>query len=179
MKLTILLLLFGLQLTAQTNISLTNFDNDKVETLLFEMINDERAKKRCERLKNDKYLIKAADLQSEYQKKKKTMTHTQKSSKFKSPKKRVEASGGKFSIVGENVAFTDVNMTVALKIKGKTRFFETSTYEEIAKIIFVGWVNSKHHYENMIDKDYQLTGLSVRLDTRNNRLYATQVFGKK
>lgn len=47
--------------------------------------------------------------------------------------------------------------------------------EEMAELLFNGWVESEGHYENMIKPEYQEIGVGVHYD--GEFLYATQLFG--
>lgn len=47
--------------------------------------------------------------------------------------------------------------------------------EEMAELLFNGWVESEGHYENMIRADYEEIGVGVHYD--GEFLYATQLFG--
>ncbi|MCC5896136.1 MAG: CAP domain-containing protein [Alkalibacterium sp.] len=47
--------------------------------------------------------------------------------------------------------------------------------EEMAELIFNGWVESQGHYENMIRADFEEIGVGVHYD--GEFLYATQLFG--
>lgn len=47
--------------------------------------------------------------------------------------------------------------------------------EEMAELIFNGWVESEGHYENMIRADFEEIGVGVHYD--GEFLYATQLFG--
>lgn len=47
--------------------------------------------------------------------------------------------------------------------------------EEMAELIFNGWVESEGHYENMIRPDFEEIGIGVHFD--GEFLYATQLFG--
>ncbi|GAA0482740.1 CAP domain-containing protein [Alkalibacterium indicireducens] len=47
--------------------------------------------------------------------------------------------------------------------------------EEMAELIFNGWVESEGHYENMIRPDFEEIGVGVHYD--GEYLYATQLFG--
>lgn len=47
--------------------------------------------------------------------------------------------------------------------------------EDMAELLFNGWVDSQGHYENMIRPDYEEIGIGVHFD--GEFLYATQLFG--
>lgn len=64
-----------------------------------------------------------------------------------------------YQIVGENLGMA-------------TYYLEE---EEMAELLFNGWVESEGHYENMIRPDYEEIGIGVHYD--GEYLYATQIFG--
>lgn len=64
-----------------------------------------------------------------------------------------------YQIVGENLGMA-------------TYYLEE---EEMAELLFNGWVESEGHYENMIRPDYEEIGIGVHYD--GEHLYATQLFG--
>lgn len=179
MKRLIVILFLSSFSFSQEKVDFNNFNYDLLEKLVLQKINQERNSKNRETLVLDDVLQKAAQNQADYQAKKKRMTHDQTSAKTKTALKRVIEAGGGFSLVGENVAYTDVFGSVRMKDGRKMRSFETNTYQDIAEILFVGWKNSKYHYLAIIEKDYTHTGLKFALDVKNKRLYATQVFGRK
>lgn len=179
MRFFILILFFSQSLIAQKEIDLNDFDYNLLEKLVLEKINKERKKKNLGKLKKDKVLGDAAKNHSNYQAKKKKMTHNQVSSKARTAMNRVEIAGGGFKLVGENVAYADVFGTVRMKVKGRMKSFSTKTYENVAEILFLGWKYSKLHYKAIVSKNYEYSGLKFTLDKKNKRIYATQVFGKK
>ena len=171
-------ILFVTQVMGQTKINYNSFDYDLLEKLVFEKVNDLRKSKKLDQLTDNKILGVAAQNQSNYQSKKKRMTHNQTSSKTKFVWLRVQNAGGDFSAISENVAYTDTYGFVVLRIKGKKVRLDASTYEGAAEILYLGWKNSKPHYKAMIDKRFNLSGLKFKLNPKTKRLYATQVFAK-
>lgn len=164
---------------SQNKVDYDNFNFSLLEKLVLKKINAERTKKNREALKLDSTLQKAAQNQSDYQAKKHKMTHNQTKAKSKNALERVLKAGGGFSLVGENVAYTDVHGVVKIKDGKKVKEITPNTYENIAELLVIGWRNSKYHYQAIIEKAYTHTGLKFAIDKKNKRLYATQVFGKK
>ena len=162
---------------SQTEVDINNFDEELLAKLLLEKVNEERVKKKLTKLIDNDYLKQAASNHSIYQAKKNKMTHRQTSSKTKTPRNRVEKYGGKFKLIGENVAYSDIGTPVNMKVQNKLKLFETNTYEKIAELIFLGWKHSPSHYANIIHKPYNSSGLSIKLTKDGSRIYATHVFG--
>ena len=111
------------------------------------------------------YLVKLGDL-SHYEEGKQA---------YYSPQDRARSYGAPESyLVGENVVYANYNARV--RVKG--REFETSNYNEMARCLVYSWIRSRGHFKNMIDPDYQVTGLSIGIDTVNQRVYSCQKFAK-
>lgn len=173
----LLYIIFPSLLFSQTIIDTDHFNEELMEELLLQKINEERVKKKLTELANNNYLHLAAVDHSLYQAKKDKMTHQQTSNKTKTPRNRVEKVGGKFKLIGENVAYSDIGRPVNMKIKNKIKLFETNTYEELADLIFQGWKYSPAHYANIVNAPYNSSGISVKMTKDKSRVYATQVFG--
>ncbi len=73
-----------------------------------------------------------------------------------SPFDRLDAAGVKWKIAGENIAYNSNSADPALTA-------------------VTAWINSPEHYENMLTKDYTLTGIGVGLG-ENGIYFFTQVF---
>jgi len=180
MRLILYIVLFFVSSTIYSQkIDTENFNYKLVNRLLLEKVNQERTKKKAQELTVNKNLYKASKHHSDWQAKKNKMTHYQTTITTKSPRKRVDKTGATFKMVGENVAFTDINTTVKVKMGTRIRTLDVYTYQDLAHILFEGWKHSKDHYKNMIHKSYNTSGLSISLSKDKKRLYATQVFGMK
>ena len=73
--------------------------------------------------------------------------------------------------------FQEEGITYPYKIVGENLGMATyyMNEEEMAELLFDGWVESQGHYENMIRADYEEIGVGVHYD--GEFLYATQLFG--
>ena len=157
-------------------IDLNNFDEAKINRLVFEEINKVRESKGLKALKVHNSLEKAAEIQSDYMLEKNKMTHEQNKRKFSNPQKRVLASGPEPRYVAENVAFFDVLLPVKVSfLNGKEVYVDN--YEMLAEYFVKAWVQSPGHNKNIMNKYGDFTGVSCKLDKKQQRVYVTQVFG--
>lgn len=162
----LLVLVFPMAMKAQ----LSTNDVKLLRTELAKKINDLRVSKGVSPLVFNDTLKKAADLHSEYMVTNNILTHDENIAKYADPKKRVTESGGRnFEYVGENV------------LHSSTQDFPLNKKEilALAEEMFLIWKNSPGHYANMIDPEFGYGDLGFKVDTKNNLVYATQVFGKK
>ncbi len=157
-------------------IDLKNFNEEKINNLIFKEINKVRAKKGLTELKLHKSIQAAAELQSSYMLEKEKMTHEQNKKKYKDPQSRVIASGPDPRFVAENVAYFDVLLPVKVSyLNNKEVFIED--YKTLAEYFVKGWVQSPGHNKNLMNTYGEFTGVSCKLDKEKRRVYATQVFG--
>ncbi|NRA12373.1 MAG: hypothetical protein HRT57_10500 [Crocinitomicaceae bacterium] len=92
-----------------------------------------------------------------------------------SPQDRANFYGAPNSYyVGENVVYASYNASV--RVKGRT--FERSTYKKMARCLVYSWIKSRGHFKNMINPDYQVTGLSIGIDTTQNVIYSCKKFAR-
>ncbi len=174
-----IIILLSSSLFSQTKIDFEHIDFKLLEDMVLEKVNEERASKGLSILTDHKVLKSAAINHSAYQAKKRRMTHSQTSKKSKTPLDRVKNAGGGFTLVGENVAYTDAFGKIILKVSRKKKEFATNTYQDIVDIFFIGWKNSKVHYKAIMNKSYTHSGISFAYDKKNKRFYGTQIFGMK
>lgn len=123
---------------------------------------------------NDSILYVASQHHSGYLVKKGALSHKEVEHKtFYSPQDRANYYGTpKSYYVGENIAYTLYNSKV--NVKGK--IFRTNDYREIARSLVESWIHSKGHFKNMINPEYQITGLAIGVDPEKKRIYACQKF---
>lgn len=141
-----------------------------LRTELVSQINQLRESKGVMPLQTNVTLRKAAKCQSYYMAKRKMLTHNQGNFKFANPLKRVRHfKGYEFDLVGENVL---QSIEVKLPLR-KNRLVP------IALEMFNAWKNSPGHYANMVNPEYEFTGIDFALGQKENVIYATQVFAKK
>lgn len=149
---------------------LTEKNKEVLREELAKRINDLRVSKGLKPLLFNDTLRKAAEFHSEYMAKNKILSHDEKSSKYATPKKRVEQFDGEiFEIVGENALSTTIQEFPLKK----------SDLILLAEQMFTSWKNSPGHYANMIEAKYMYGDLGFATYSNDKIVYATQVFGTK
>lgn len=124
------------------------------EKLLVELTNQARAKEKLSSLKVNPLLMKAAALHTANMARQGKLEHELDGKKVGD---RLDDLGYKWAECGENVA-TDSDPTEAVK----------------------GWMESKGHRENILDRHYEEIGVAlVRNPKDKDEWYFTQVFGKQ
>src|SRR5690606_3916409 len=132
-----------------------------------------RQKSKRPTLEQDSILYRAAEDQARYMAVKGRLSHTQNTRDRKDPQQRAEYFGASDYLVGENVMWTDYNVSITSN-RGKK--FNGRDLEELADAIVTIWKESSDHYQNILDKRYTLSAVSIVFDTAKQRVYACQVF---
>lgn len=180
MRFSFLLTLFIVCFTNSESVSAqfdpANFDQKLLEHHIKTLIDSTRNAHQLAPLFNDSILYVASKHHANYLLQKGVLSHEETGSKTcLTPQERAYNFGApKSYLVGENIAFTLYNSSV----KVKDKLFQTDSYVEIARSIVYAWINSKGHYKNIITPDYQVTGLSISIDPKKQRIYACQKFAK-
>ena len=162
--------------TANSNINPDSINITFLESLVKTKIDSVRLKNKRKILVINDTLKKAADDQAMYMMKKKNLTHFQDNPKKKEVDDRIKFYGMKKSKVGENINYTFIFTPIS---NGKKKTYVNTTYEETANDITKLWVNSKGHFENMIDPDYYYTAVAISYDKKLKRVYAVQDFSSE
>lgn len=171
-------MLSSLQATNSDKLDMTNLDEVKLEKMILSQVNLLRKKKRLKTLRLDSILSYAASDQADYLLKKNRLTHNQPNKKKKTPIDRTDFYGGNFEYVGENVAYTYYNKSVnSAQFKNKVEII--TTYAQLANHFYWLWKNSKPHYKNIVDREFELTSIRFSYDKKRQKIYAAQVFGAK
>lgn len=173
---SVLAVLYSFTKPSDTKIDVNNLDQDKLEILILEKVNELRKNKRKPKLEDNSILGLAASNQAKFLKKNKQLSHNQKFRKTRTPMDRVDYYGGKFSYVGENIAYTYLYERVKGAVNKRKSTYLMS-YESTAEYFFQLWKNSKTHYKNMVDGDFNLSKIRFSYDTKTHRIYGVQVFG--
>ena len=114
-------------------------------------------------LLNETVCYKAAEIHSKYMFENDILNHYElELDSLYSPADRVEVSGGKGYIVGENVAFVD--------------YADTPDGKWIVNTAVEAWVHSKGHFANIMSSEYDVTGVSIKTEENSSKIYITQVF---
>jgi uncharacterized protein YkwD len=124
------------------------------ENKLLELTNAERAKKDLPPLTANPLLFKIARAHSANMAKQSKMEHILDG---KNPFQRVLEAGYDYQYTGENIA--DLHKSFSLEVLLKE------------------WMNSEHHRENILNKNFTEIGLGIAAGKKDS-VYYTQVFGK-
>lgn len=152
-----------------TSLIAQNIDIDliKLNNELTTLINNHRKQKKIKILEKSDLLEKAALDQSEYVCINQKLTHEQNTKNKKNVIDRVLFYKGKFSIAGENL----------LSISIFPKKYSDNDIESLAFRMFTQWKNSPGHYKNIINPEFDSSGIQFKIDSKNKRIYTTQVFG--
>ena len=156
----------------------TDIDIPYLEHLVKIQVDSVRRAHNCSDLINDSILYIASKHHSNYMNLNGVLSHREKDKRYEKPKHRVIAYGGKGYYPGENVLFTFFNRPIKAK-KNSNKTIILDTYGKLARSMVEGWVNSPGHFKNIINCEYSLTGLSVSVDYKKKKVYATQKFAWK
>ncbi len=160
----------------ETKIDPDNFDVLYLEELVRVKINDLRTKKKIPKLQEDSILYLSAQNHAEFMSKKRQLSHYQSANKtMKTPQNRADFFGAKRYLVGENILYTCFNSNVT---GSKGANFSTYTYEILAEAIIHSWVNSRPHYENLLDRSYKYSGLALSVNYETKQVFVCQDFAK-
>src|SRR5699024_5002825 len=132
-------------------------DYEAVENKIFDLLNELRKEQDVPVLKKNENLKKAADeraLETE-----ELFSHTRPDGTEPFTVLTEPEHEYSYRMAGENL--------------GMATYFQSE--EKMAELLFNGWVESKGHYENMINPDFREVGIGVHYD--GETLYATQLFG--
>ncbi len=149
----------------QEKVVFKSFNKEKLALYISIGINKTRTGLGLNELQADAILEKSALFHANYVKKIGRLNHYQTKAKYKKPKDRVRAFGGKHSIVTENIAYRQFTSG-------------TMTYKELADKFVAQWVKSAGHYKNIKDTRVNETGLAITVNTKARKVYVVQVFGK-
>ncbi len=167
-------LIFGTIHFCRSQVDPSGLNTKLLEHEIKTLIDSTRLAHQLPALFNDSILYVASRHHAQYLFSKGALSHEERENKtFFSPQDRANYYGvPKNYFVGENIAYTIYNSSV--RVKDKT--FQTNSYREIARSLVCSWVNSKGHFKNIIDPNYQVTGLAISVDPKLKRIYACQKF---
>lgn len=154
-------------------VSFSQLSNKNVVMLrkeLSERINQLRESKGLEPLVFNSILRKTAEFHSDYMARKGSLSHYQRSSRYKDPKKRVLYFGGEeFNVVAENILCSSPQKFPLRK----------KAIIALADEMFNNWKNSPYHYLNMTEPEFIFGDLGFKTNRRKKTVYVTHVFGTK
>ena len=148
-------------------------DENILARLIIELVNVERKDKKLGSLQDNSILKQAAMVQNAYITSLGKLTHNGNTKDTYDLRSRVDAQGGNFSLVAENIAMKSFILN---DVGGKT-VIRGYSYNDVATHFFEMWKNSPGHYKNMMIEDLQHIGVSVKWKDTQRAIYATQVFG--
>lgn len=171
-------------------IDFAHINNELLAAAIFHQTNLQRKSK--DQLKYNKQLADAAQYHSDQMEEKHFFDHNNRANKeMKTPVKRAEYFGFPSTFVGENII-----EEIALSYKDNSSYnykegnyynenyskqLNVLTYKTLAEKIVNSWMHSSGHRQNILNKEYQLLGIGVRLEEFKPgeipMVIATQVFG--
>jgi uncharacterized protein YkwD len=134
---------------------------DTLETLIFELTNNEREKKGLNSLKLDKRLKVAARQHSDEMLKNKYLSHGSSNILNKKPSGRIYNSGLPILRVGENVA-EDIGDLIP--------FLFEENLDSLAKRVVKGWMQSPGHRKNILEPDFTHMGVGSVLKEETHKV---------
>ena len=153
------------------------YDQAFLEGLIQEQIDAFRKEKDLPIFNKDKALTAAATDQTVYNLKLGKVAHVQTASKKETPFKRVLFYDGMHGKVGENCFKVGVGSYV--KLPGETTKTKLKSYENVARAIAQGWIQSKDGAKIVGNGKYVNYGISVILNEKDHSVYATHVVGSE
>ncbi|MDI9339354.1 MAG: CAP domain-containing protein [Sediminibacterium sp.] len=169
-------ILFGVAQNPDDKLSVHSFNQKYLEHLIKVKIDEVRLQHQLKPLYSDSILFVAAKFHADYLCKKGELSHIEREyPKTETPQKRADFFGAVNYLVGENVAYTSVNVPIKDK---KNKVYTNTTYAETAQDFVTAWVNSPGHYKNIITPDYNITGVAIWPDVKTGRIYAVQKFAR-
>lgn len=156
------------------------FNHKLFEQTLQTKINDYRIQNKLRPLVANNMIYKVAQDHSEFLKNKAEITHDQPIAGKQTVQNRLEyyLKVKKYE-VGENIARTFVlKPTYNYQKDGTTKLSTAQTYEEAATYMLNAWLQSEFHRNNILNANYQLSGLASYYNPVNQSLTAVQVFAK-
>jgi hypothetical protein len=168
---------FAQNIPKDAAIDFSHFDFALMDHFVKIRIDSVRRAHKLHPLLNDSLLYLAAQDQSVYLETRKEIGHMQPGKKKANPMSRAQYYGAMYPMIGENVVriFAFDRMT---DNRNSKKYVTVQTYGEAAVQMAEGWVHSPPHYKNMLTPEFDITGVSVRFNAKDNTLTGVQVFGQ-
>ncbi|PCJ67261.1 MAG: hypothetical protein COA58_02785 [Bacteroidetes bacterium] len=157
-----------------------SFNHKLFEKTLHSKINAYRKQNGLRPLIHNSIIYKVANDQNIYLKTKKEITHTQPVSGKHTVQDRLayHLKVSRYS-VAENIARTFVlKPTLNYLRNGSTKSSVAKTYDEAADYMLNAWIQSEFHNTNILNKEFQLSGIASYFNPKNMSLTAVHVFAK-
>jgi len=144
----------------------------EVEARIHGLINGERGLKRVAPLPLDEKLSAIARKHSEDMATRRYFKHAD--PEGKGPRARLDAAGYKCETrMGENIFLN--NLYSGVETKGKRTIYDWNSLEDIATSTVLAWMNSDDHRDNILQVEYDRTGIGVALGA-DDKVYITEMF---
>jgi len=163
------------QKTAQPEIRIPT-----LERRIHDLVNKERTAKKLRALQFDDKLTSIARAHSADMAKRKFFSHVNPDGK--DPTTRGELAGysckkdfGSFFTEGLAENLYQGNLYSSVRTRGTVKTYTWNTLEDLASQSVTGWMKSKGHRENILEKSYDRTGIGVAI-SKDDKVFVTQVF---
>lgn len=162
---------------SDSKIDLENINGQIISELLLKRLNEIRLEKNLAALTEHKILSKAAQLQSQYNRKNLKISHEQNKTKLALPSDRVAYCGGMFDLVDEYNVGIEIQVKTTLSAGRKKN--NPSTYGEISESIVESWLADRK-MDDLLESDlfYRL-GFGFSGDQINGILFASIVLASE
>jgi len=154
-------------------VEINKIDYSLLSDRLMQKMNSERKRLSLKPFVSNRKLTKASKMHNDYMVRENILDHKEIGTSTPNMMDRVEASGGRFRTVGENVQYEGF---VVRKMNGVEHSILAPTYEELADNLWKNWKNSPSHYKNIINPDFTMHGLSLKWSNEKKAVFATQLY---
>jgi uncharacterized protein YkwD len=151
-----------------------------LERRIHDLINKERSAKKLRALQFDEKLSSIARAHSTDMARRKFFSHINPDGK--DPTARGELAGyrckkdfGSYFTEGLAENLYQGNLYSSVRTRGTVKTYTWNTLEDLAGQSVSGWMKSKGHRENILQKTYERTGVGVAIG-KDDKVYVTQVF---
>ena len=151
-----------------------------LERRIHDLINKERTAKKLRTLQFDEKLSSIARAHSADMARRKFFSHVNPDGK--DPTARGELAGyrckkdfGSYFTEGLAENLYQGNLYSSVRTRGTVKTYTWNTLEDLATQSVTGWMKSKGHRENILEKSYDKTGIGVAI-SKDDKVFVTQVF---
>ena len=151
-----------------------------LERRIHELINNERRSQKLSPLQFDTKLSNVARAHSADMARRNFFNHVNPDGR--NPTERGERAGytcrkdfGSYFAEGLAENLYQGNLYSSIRTRGNQKTYAWNTLEDIAKQGVSGWMKSTGHRKNILERNYDRTGIGVAV-SRDDKVYVTQVF---
>jgi uncharacterized protein YkwD len=157
-----------------------NFESATLEKQTIKLINSYRSKNGVKPLEFNSFAQKAAADQAKYIRSVKKLDHQQPNKNKQDVWDRLKFHSGKLYSSGENLAMVYILQRAYVWDENGNQVIKTiNTYEEAALAIFHAWKASSRHNKNMLNPNYEFSGLSIQFNPEDKSIWICHVFGSE